>query len=215
MRSTTTSNYRALEPSPLPDISESLQTAFIHNSSGNAQRGRPGTRARHTDSTQVSPSPSSTSSSPSTPSSPNSNYPAFRSGDHHHHRDRSRSPLSVISSPSSSIINGSSRGRPTSPFPYPFLLLRHRPSAVDLALSEERSRCDEDAIERIGLSLLEPRPVDPIPRAMDSLNANLLSELCRNDISPRSSVSSASSSITLRQPRYVMGGIFEVMEGNA
>ncbi|KAL1996741.1 hypothetical protein VTN49DRAFT_7606 [Thermomyces lanuginosus] len=204
-----TTNYKALEPSPLPDISESLQTAFIHNTSSNAQRGRQGTRVpRHAD----SPSPSSTSS-PSTPSSPDSNYSAFRSGDHHN-RDRSRSPLSAISSPSSSIINGSSRGRPTS-LPYPFLLLRHRPSAVDLALSEERSRCDVNAIERIGLSLLEPRPVDPIPLAMDSLDASLLSELSRNDISPRSSVSSASSSMTLRQPRYVMGGIFEVMEGNA
>lgn len=33
-------------------------------------------------------------------------------------------------------------------------------SKIDLALSEERSRCDEDSVERQGLGLMEPRPVD-------------------------------------------------------
>src|SRR5436190_11779501 len=32
-------------------------------------------------------------------------------------------------------------------------LLRRRPSAVDLALSEERSRCSEDSIEKWGIGL--------------------------------------------------------------
>ncbi|EKV17362.1 hypothetical protein Pdw03_1762 [Penicillium digitatum] len=40
------------------------------------------------------------------------------------------------------------------------MVVRRRPSKIDMALSEERSRCDEDSIERQGLGLMEPRPVD-------------------------------------------------------
>ncbi|KAF7588842.1 hypothetical protein BBP40_005089 [Aspergillus hancockii] len=87
------------------------------------------------------------------------------------------------------------------------VFLRHRPSKVDLALSEERTRCDEDAIERQGLDLMEPRPVDPVGIPMD-LNANVYSVA-----GDRSSVQSQSS--RLSQPRFVMGGIVEVMEGRA
>ena len=84
---------------------------------------------------------------------------------------------------------------------------------MDLALSEERSRCDEDAIERVGLSMMEPRPVDPIPIAMD-LNTNLLSDMAsqRSSYAPSSQGSIRGGS---QHPRYVMGGIIEVMEGSA
>lgn len=73
-----------------------------------------------------------------------------------------------------------------------FWLLRCRPSRVESALSEERVRCDGDAIERKGLGLLEPRPVDPV----SSLDAVEESGSGRPGI-----------------PRFVMGGIEEVMEG--
>ncbi|KAJ5794032.1 hypothetical protein N7457_000631 [Penicillium paradoxum] len=63
------------------------------------------------------------------------------------------------------------------------MILRRRLSKIDLALSEERSRCNEDSIERQGLGLMEPRPVD-----------------VRVGEAP---------------PNFVMGGIFEVMEGRA
>ncbi|OGE55977.1 hypothetical protein PENARI_c003G02756 [Penicillium arizonense] len=65
------------------------------------------------------------------------------------------------------------------------MVVRRRPSAIDMALSEERSRCDGDSIERQGLGLMEPRPVDLQGRVGEV------------------------------QPRFVMGGIFEVMEGRA
>jgi hypothetical protein len=60
-------------------------------------------------------------------------------------------------------------------------ILRQRPSKTDLALSEERLRCNEDSIERQGLGLMEPRPV----------------VLGIGEV----------------KPNFVMGGIFEVMEG--
>ncbi|KAJ5158619.1 uncharacterized protein N7500_008270 [Penicillium coprophilum] len=63
------------------------------------------------------------------------------------------------------------------------MVLRQRPSKTDLALSEERSRCHEDSIERQGLGLMEPRPVD--------------------------------LGVGEMTPKFVMGGIFEVMEGRA
>ncbi|KAJ5185367.1 hypothetical protein N7491_006764 [Penicillium cf. griseofulvum] len=62
-------------------------------------------------------------------------------------------------------------------------VLRQRPSKTDLALSEERLRCNEDSIERQGLGLMEPRPV----------------VLGIGEV----------------KPNFVMGGIFEVMEGRA
>ncbi|KAK4862172.1 hypothetical protein LT330_003310 [Penicillium expansum] len=63
------------------------------------------------------------------------------------------------------------------------MVIRRRPSKIDMALSEERSRCDGDSIERQGLGLMEPRPVD--------------------------------LGIGEVKPNFVMGGIFEVMEGRA
>lgn len=99
------------------------------------------------------------------------------------------------------------------------LFLRRRPSKVDLALSEERSRCDEDAIERQGLGLMEPRPVDPI----DPVIGEQKCEPGRGGgfgLGSRSSMQSLSisgclSPSTPAQPRFVMGGIEEVMKGEA
>lgn len=74
------------------------------------------------------------------------------------------------------------------------LLIRRRPSKVDLALSEERARCDADIIERKGLGLLEPRPVSVFgtwDRDHDNDHGDY------------------------EQPRFVMGGISEVLEGRA
>lgn len=99
-------------------------------------------------------------------------------------RSRSQSPLRL---PASTTISGRrGRGRLSSLF----WLLRRRPSRAELALSEERTRCDGDAIERKGLGLLEPRPVDPVVDAVDEIDCG------RPGI-----------------PRFVMGGIEEVMEG--
>ncbi|KAH8697358.1 hypothetical protein BGW36DRAFT_295474 [Talaromyces proteolyticus] len=183
------SSSRDLEPSPMADISLSLRTAFMDNTH----------YRRESDSLSTS-ALSSASGSPT--SSPGSSWPfrkhRFSGSNNTHSRDRSRSPFA-------NIIPFSFRR--SSPF-----FLRRRPSAVDLALSEERSRCDEDSIERVGLSLMEPRPVDPIPIAMD-LNAHVLEDMT----SKRSSwtQSSQCSVLNPQQPRYVMGGIVEVMEGNA
>lgn len=86
------------------------------------------------------------------------------------------------------------------------MLLRRRPSAVDMALNEERSRCHEDAIERAGLDLMEPRPVD-MKGEVPAFNTQR----------PRSigAESRDSRGVPVQQPRFVMGGIFEVMEGRA
>lgn len=92
------------------------------------------------------------------------------------------------------------------------VLLRRRPSKVDMALSEERSRCDGDAIERQGLDLMEPRPVDPIiPIPIESVFSSVVGDRC----SAGSQQSQMSSASRVSQPRFVMGGIFEVMEGRA
>lgn len=100
------------------------------------------------------------------------------------------------------------------------VVLRGRPSAVDLALSEERSRCDEDSVERQGIDLMEPRPVDPVSIPMD-LDANVFPTSNWN-ASRGSFQSMTQAQCTTQgqarnpqQPRIVMGGIFEVMEGSA
>lgn len=94
------------------------------------------------------------------------------------------------------------------------MVLRRRPSAVDMALSEERSRCNCDAIERQGLDLMEPRPVD-----MD-LHAQRTVQFAAAASTSVSRASAASGGpdrdpVQQQQPRFVMGGIFEVMEGRA
>lgn len=92
------------------------------------------------------------------------------------------------------------------------LILRRRPSTVDLALSEERSRCSEDSVERRGLGLMEPRPVDPIPVVVDTHRYSPPSPSCRPESRDSTAGNAASSQ---HQQRYVMGGIFEIMEGSA
>jgi hypothetical protein len=176
----------------MADISLSLRTAFMDNAH----------YRRESDSLSTS-ALSSASGSPA--SSPTSGWPLRKhrfSGSHSTEpssRDRSRSPYA-------SLLPFSFRR--SSPF-----FLRRRPSAVDLALSEERSRCDEDSVERLGLSMMEPRPVDPVPIAMD-LNTSVLTDVASKRssfaLSTQSSVRGGS-----QQPRYVMGGIVEVMEGSA
>jgi hypothetical protein len=91
------------------------------------------------------------------------------------------------------------------------MIVRRRPSAVDMALSEERCRCDENAIERQGLDLMEPRPVDMNLHS----NFNMGMGLTQPSSGSRASLGSDSRSVMVQQPRFVMGGIFEVMEGQA
>lgn len=81
-----------------------------------------------------------------------------------------------------------------------------------MALSEERSRCDDDAIERQGLGLMEPRPVD--------VDVEMHAHLARNSANTSTDQAQgqqerSSSPLLVQQPRFVMGGIFEVMEGRA
>ncbi|KAJ5724359.1 hypothetical protein N7493_005798 [Penicillium malachiteum] len=110
------------------------------------------------------------------------------------------------------------------------MVLRRRPSAIDMALSEERSRCDGNAIERQGLDMMEPRPVDMnmnmnVHIAPSSTSASVTTggDCNRNSSTgSRSRVGQGSSSnrgsvhmVSPNQPRFVMGGIFEVMEGRA
>ncbi|CAL5870633.1 uncharacterized protein PFLUO_LOCUS4872 [Penicillium psychrofluorescens] len=103
------------------------------------------------------------------------------------------------------------------------MILRRRPSAVDMALSEERCRCDDDAIERQGLHMMEPRPVDMDMRPASAGSAPFELGFAGSGRS-WSSAGSASSAderaslsrgLVVQQPRFVMGGIFEVMEGRA
>ncbi|KAE8149288.1 hypothetical protein BDV25DRAFT_156629 [Aspergillus avenaceus] len=147
----------------------------------------------------ASPLSSTTNSPTSSPTSParrfNRGYRAISGSRSDASDSRSQSPFRLSSS--FSLFR-----RPS------LVFLRQRPSKVDLALSEERSRCGEDAIERQGLNLMEPRPVDPVGIPMD-LNANIFSSVAGD----RSSAQSQASQVS--QPRFVMGGIFEVMEGRA
>ncbi|PKY09017.1 hypothetical protein P168DRAFT_287082 [Aspergillus campestris IBT 28561] len=96
-----------------------------------------------------------------------------------------------------------------------------------MALSAERSRYDCDAIERQGLDLMEPRPVDPAfafepltPAGLDAWGASGAG--CRLSSASASCYSESGSSCSgytregrMTQPKFVMGGIFEVMEGRA
>lgn len=116
--------------------------------------------------------------------------------------NRSQSPFRLSSSPRRSSL----------------ALLRRRPSSVDLALSEERTRCDGDSIERQGLNLMEPRPVDPVAIPMD-LDTNVFPGLDGSH-EPFQSLNQVqdqgqAQARNLQHPRFVMGGIFEVMEGSA
>ena len=89
------------------------------------------------------------------------------------------------------------------------MVLRRRPSAVDMALHEERSRCDGNAIERQGLDLMEPRPVDMNMTVHRTWNV----QPAAPSTGSRGSLRTENSGVVVQQPRFVMGGIFEVMEG--
>ncbi|KAJ0413922.1 hypothetical protein BJY00DRAFT_296076 [Aspergillus carlsbadensis] len=115
--------------------------------------------------------------------------------------------------------------------------LRRRPSNIDTILRQERTRCNVDVIERRGLSLLEPRPVDLEPISGASMGFGIDTRIQQLPVQPvahsriptmtsdetsgfrenRWSSGSADSTSTrskrLSQPRFVLGGIFEVMEG--
>ncbi|KAI1920463.1 hypothetical protein LOZ58_002931 [Ophidiomyces ophidiicola] len=175
-----------LLPSPWTDFSP-LRNPFSYNSSNpsESERGSPLTSA--TSSPTCSPT-----SSPISTFRNHAFGPFIR-------RARSRSRNSFASHSHSSFRLSS-------------LLLRRRPSAVDLALSEERSRCFGDEIERRGLGLMEPRPVDPMPALVDMIEEE--SKVLDNRANTTSNTRSVSTPIH-QPPRYVMGGIFEVMEGTA
>ena len=128
---------------------------------------------------------------------------------HHLNHNRTISPTSSSSSPSSQSRSHSrsqsqshsqstpSRLASTLRRSSLALLLRRRPSKIDLALSEERSRADSDVVERQGLGLMEPRPVDPLIMGTEDVTGE------------------RPSRSRLSQPVFVMGGIEEVMEGKA
>lgn len=160
-------------------------------------------RSRSSKSSSDTSSPSSTTTSP--PSSPTSTH-SPQSSPHHlfnlafhpskAHTHTFRGQLDSVRH-TNSPGNPSTRPRPVSDTPHnahsvlpcailrgrSAMVVRRRPSKIDMALSEERSRCDGDSIERQGLGLMEPRPVD--------------------------------LGIGEVKPSFVMGGIFEVMEGRA
>lgn len=164
-------------------------------------------------STSFRPTGSDCSVSPlsSTATSPTSSPPTspFRRGQY---RSLSRSPDSHGNRSQSPFRLSASLKRSS------LAILRRRPSAVDLALSDERSRCCEDSVERQGLTLMEPRPVDPVAIPMD-LDANVFPSLnvdnSRGSFQSLNQTQSQTQERNPQQPRFVMGGIFEVMEGSA
>ncbi|KAF3480165.1 uncharacterized protein GIQ15_05512 [Arthroderma uncinatum] len=178
-----------LLPSPWAEMTPSLSIPFSPKSTigSEADSERPSLLTSATSSPMSSPTSSPISASP--------------------RMNRFTSPLRRIGSRSKKCYSTSSLG-------FGSILLRRSPSTVDLALTEERYRCNEDVIERRGLGLLEPRPVDPMPMMMDTHNdSNNLSSFGL-DLKEPSTLSPISTSAR-QTPRFVMGGILEVMEGSA
>ncbi|KAL3463315.1 hypothetical protein BJX64DRAFT_257524 [Aspergillus heterothallicus] len=119
--------------------------------------------------------------------------------------------------------NGPSLGTP--------VVLRRRPSNIDMILRQERTRCNVDVIERQGLDLLEPRPVDLDPigpsmgvgidsrlQQLQSVTPSRIPTMTTENSGIRENRISSGSAESingrrLSQPRFVLGGIFEVMEG--
>lgn len=131
------------------------------------------------------------------------------------------------------MMRPGSSSRMTSPSSSKFshfssFLLRRKPSRIDVAMCEERERCCEDEIERRGLALMEPRPIDLEPTYFaNGSQSTLASSSMENfdpavnidamlDTEPRSfNFNSQRHFAKLpRSPPYVMGGIFETMEGD-
>lgn len=81
------------------------------------------------------------------------------------------------------------------------VLLSRRPSATDLALLEEESLSHHVKSVGLGLGLMEPRPVIPVAVAM-SASSSIFDGMTDEE------------EMEQRQP-FIMGGIFEVMEGTS
>jgi hypothetical protein len=118
---------------------------------------------------------------------------------------RSEARTSMISTPSTPIPLSSTASSPSSSFrgsnhyshspfsPTPSrCLLRRQPSAVDIALQEERNT---DGVIGLGLTLMEPRPVLEVPVSVGT-----------------SYIFDGTEREEEKQP-FFMGGIIEVMEG--
>ncbi|KAL4755040.1 hypothetical protein BDW72DRAFT_189651 [Aspergillus terricola var. indicus] len=125
------------------------------------------------------------------------------------------------------------------------IILRRRPSNIDILLQQEHSRASIDAIERQGLELLEPRPVDLDPIGPVGINSRGVVQsqprptVTQAQLPTQSLISNAGIGnedghgvdkdtqsqerldvsvqmdglISHSQPRFVMSGIFETMEG--
>ncbi|EYE95357.1 uncharacterized protein EURHEDRAFT_402551 [Aspergillus ruber CBS 135680] len=216
---------KAPPPSPMGHLS--LHTSFSSSPPNSASYAR-------SDCSTVSPLSSTTTSPASSPTSPfrrlcrqawfpasdnkidNSLITTTGTENKEQSQSRSRSQsqasfrlslnhhLNALRRPSSSLL----------------FLLRRRPSKIDLALSEERARCDEDAAERKGVGLLEPRPVDPAPAPVPVSDMSSGDERGLGSRSSMQSLSAGFLSPVLptslpAQPRFVMGGIEEVLAGEA
>ena len=203
----------------------SLHTSFDHPQS--SRRQPPPQDRPYNNSNSNTTSPTSSPTSPgsitaiTTTTTNNHTNPLRRCLFHPHQR-----PFSAIEPTTPPLSSSGSRSPSRSS-----VLLRRRPSKIDMALSAERSRYDCDAIERQGLDLMEPRPVDPA-FAFEPLTLGLgcacedawaasgagcrLSGASASGYSEsRSSCSSYTREGRMTQPKFVMGGIFEVMEGRA
>ncbi|KAJ5915636.1 hypothetical protein N7466_011569 [Penicillium verhagenii] len=152
---------------------------------------------------------------------PHQNQPSIAPTYHQNHDDHHSTAISTSASNDGAYAHPHAvsvlpcavlRGRSS------LMVIRRRPSAVELVLSEERSRCDDDSIERQGLDLMEPRPVE-MKMNMNmgmSMNTNMHVAIDSNMKVQSAALSSNGGSVPQQQhqpPRYVMGGIFEVMEG--
>ncbi|KAL6239915.1 hypothetical protein BDW75DRAFT_69190 [Aspergillus navahoensis] len=122
------------------------------------------------------------------------------------------------------------------------VILRRRPSNIEILLQQEHSRASFDAIERQGLDLLEPRPVNLDPVGPVGINARGVVQsqsqptVSRARLPIQSPISNAGIGndgghggdkniraperlcVSVQtdglnlQPRFVMNGIFETME---
>ncbi|KAL4947460.1 hypothetical protein BDW69DRAFT_114497 [Aspergillus filifer] len=160
-----------------------------------------------------------TSSSPTLPSSPTS--PSLSPTLFQHIRPIS-DKLQPLSSPACSSSHCQGHGHTSAPDAGreagTSIILRRRPSTIDTLLRQERLRATVDAVERKGLDLLEPRPVDLDPGGIES-RINIQHPLHSHKFDER--VRARDEALGLgdgswsgpAQPKFVMGGIFEVMEG--
>ncbi|KAL4809535.1 hypothetical protein BDV18DRAFT_132268 [Aspergillus unguis] len=155
------------------------------------------------------------STSPTLPSSPTS--PSLSPVPFHGKHIRNPHPVSdklkqdqrhhfSISTPTSAWAGSS---------PNTLLRLRRRASNIDTALRQERSRANVDAIERQGLELMEPRPVD-LDLDLGLVSGGIDGRMQGHShctMNERQHLLSLGHGGHTSEPKFVMGGIFEVMEG--